>query len=179
MRKNRIPWAGVLIGIVMLLYVIFIILLGGYILNRMFMQLFLASIEKIPFMTSRQIMFFYVTSNIGAIILALISLGLFYGKRIVVFITLIIFSNNIIYSFLAIFKNLIYYDKSISFIIIKLLIILILGIFIYLSFKCLQHPYYGGDGRKFEWGSLKSWGGWKRLFLGEKAGIRGEEMTTF
>ena len=186
MKKNRIPWPGIVISSWYLLAIFFIIYQAVKSLTAYALAFIVLQNPKVGAQFIGGFPAMLMQPMVELIFIVLIMAGVMYGRRIMgIIVTIIVQILFLLTMILNLFK-LIFSGKMGSLgvnpigLFLGIFIgFLVLSVLLWLSFKCLQHPYYGGDGRKFEWGSLKSREGWRRLFLGEKAGIRGEEMTTF
>ena len=117
----------------------------------------------------------YGISFILFAILILLSVGVFVGKRWVVFILTILSFLNIFNGILVLKKVLFAqfpenfaYLKTI-FVTVSILEVVVMIFAVWLAIICLKHPFYGGNGRT----TLDSFKFWK------KQTKRDDEMTTF
>ena len=110
-------------------------------------------------------------SFVMIIIMTLITMGVFYGKRWVVGIILIGMIFNFFNGVIIMVKALIAADPQ--YVLAGTIGLLVTSFVIWLSISSLKHPFYGGDHSGFDW---KSWEGVKSVFRRNK---NVDEMTTF
>ena len=98
----------------------------------------------------------------------LLMVGILSGKRWVVVVVLVLSVVNSFSSFISIIKKSTNHDSGRN-ILLSFTGMMLMIFATWLALKCLQHPYYGGNG-KLSWQTLKFWG---------RREAEVDEMTTF
>ncbi len=167
-NKIRIPWQGLIVSILFTASIVVFIVKTiqfwtGYILAFYLSQNMSGSIELV-----KNLPFMFGTAFVVVIILTIIAIGLFYGKKISLLLLTLMLTLSSLNNIIAIFKFLVHKEIKVAF--LQLIGLIFIFIIFWLIGQCFKHPYYGGNG-KLKWSDLKFWE--------KKKSFRGDNLTTF
>lgn len=165
MKKIKIPWQGVILVVIYLLVTIGFIAITIRNLSAYALAFIVLQKPEIAAKFLGEFPQMMAVSLVLVSVLTFVFVSIGYGKRLGVMFSLVSYISMIISGIGRFFKLL--FDGEVKIALMQFVGFFVLFGVLWLAWKCLQYPYYGGDGNGYD---FKTWSGWKEFFLGRRNG---------